>query len=116
MRFEVSEALWADKTASYKLRSRFAWQQTKVTLAPSASESRNNGNRAANQAFTLNTYNDNGVTVYSFDVEDPAYRQSAMDYINRLTGDPGISRGPLLPGQSEYHNDTKYDGREGDVN
>ncbi len=49
------------------------------------------------------------MTVYSFDVEDEKYRQSAMEYINKLTGDPGLSaqtRGVLLPGQTEYHNDT----------
>lgn len=47
----------------------------------------------------MNIYNDNGVTVYSF--------------INKLTGDPGSSpqtRGPLRPGESEYHNDTQNDG------
>lgn len=36
-----------------------------------------------------------------------------MKYINELTGDPGLSaqtRGVLLPGQTEYHNDTQYDG------
>lgn len=61
----------------------------------------------------MKTYNDNGVTVYSFDVEDEECRQAAMEYINKLTGDPGSSpqiRGPLRPGESEYHNDTEYDG------
>lgn len=75
------------------------------------------------KGFVLKTYEDNGVTVYGFDVEDQAYRQAAAEYIKQLTGDPQSSRGPLsqskdsiqpygplLPGQSEYHNDTKYDG------
>jgi len=72
--------------------------------------------RAVNKEFTLRTYNDKGVTVYGFDVEDPEYRQSAQEYINGLTGDPASSYGEiqsfgiLLPGQSEYHNDTQYDG------
>lgn len=66
-----------------------------------------------NKEFTLNTYNDNGVTTYGFDVKDPEYRQAAMDYINQLTGDPGSgqqTRGILLPGESEYHNDNGKDG------
>lgn len=81
----------------------------KVTLTPSEATTRS----AENKEFTLKTYDDNGVTVYSFDVEDEEYRQAAMEYINKLTGDPGPSpqtRGPLLPGQSEYHNDTQYHG------
>lgn len=63
--------------------------------------------------FTLETYDDNGVTVYGFDVEEPEYRQAAMDYINQLTGDSKSilqTRAPLNPGESEYHNDTQYDG------
>lgn len=64
--------------------------------------------------FNLKTFDDNGVKVYSFDVEDPMYRESAMEYINELTGDLGKNkiqtRKPLLPGESEYHNDTGYDG------
>lgn len=69
---------------------------------------------AETKEFTLETYNDNGVTVYSLDVEDEEYRQDAMEYINQLTGDPGSSPqtrgGLLLPGDTEYHNDTQYDG------
>ena len=71
---------------------------------------------AASKEFTLRTYEDNGVTVYGFDVEDPEYRQAAQEYINGLTGDPSYSYGEiqpfsvLLPGESEYHNDTQYDG------
>lgn len=83
----------------------------KVSLLPSGSKARS----GESKEFTLETYNDNGVTVYSFDVEDPEYRQAAMEYINQLTGDSvyaasNNTRGLLLPGESEYHNDTKYDG------
>lgn len=80
-----------------------------VTLTSSEGTTRS----AENKKFILKTYDDNGATVYSFDVENEEYRQAAMEYINKLTGDPGPSpqtRGPLLPGQSEYHNDTQYEG------
>ena len=80
-----------------------------VVLTPSGTMTRS----VESKEFTLSTYNDNGRTVYSFDVEDEEYRQAAMEYINELTGDPGPTsqtRGVLMPGQSEYHNDTQYDG------
>lgn len=80
-----------------------------VTLTPSDATTRS----AESKDFTLNTYNDKGMTVYSFDVEDEEYRQAAMEYINELTGDSGPTpqtRGVLKPGDSEYHNDTQYDG------
>lgn len=81
----------------------------KVALSPSGI----NTISAEAKEFTLNTYEDNGRTVYSFDAQDEEYRQAAMEYINKLTSDPGFTphtRGVLLPGQSEYHNDTQYDG------
>ena len=80
-----------------------------VALSPSGANTRS----AETKEFTLSTYEDNGRTVYSFDVEDEEYRQAAMEYINELTGDPGPTpqtRGILQPGESEYHNDTQYDG------
>lgn len=80
-----------------------------VALSPSGANTRS----AETKEFTLSTYEDNGRTVYSFDVEDEEYRQVAMEYINELTGDPGPTpqtRGILQPGESEYHNDTQYDG------
>lgn len=80
-----------------------------VTLTSSEATTRS----TESKEFTLHTYNDNGVTVYSFDVEDEEYRQAAMEYINELTGDPGSTpqtRGMLMPGESEYQNDTQYDG------
>lgn len=49
----------------------------KIVLFPSDSKTRS----GESKEFTLKTYNDNGVTVYSFDVEDPEYRQAAMEYI-----------------------------------
>ncbi len=58
--------------------------------------------------FTLKTYNDNGILIYSINVEDEEYRESAMDYINMLSGDSSFviePRAPLAPGDSEYHND-----------
>ena len=81
-----------------------------VALSPSGAHTRS----AETKEFTLSTYEDNGRTVYSFDVEDEEYRQAAMEYINELTGDPGPTpqtRAPLLPGKSEYHTDTQYDGQ-----
>lgn len=80
-----------------------------ITLSTSDSMAKS----VESKEFTLETYNDNGVTIYSFDVEDEEYRQAAMEYINKLTGDPGsspLARGTLLPGETEYHNDTQYDG------
>lgn len=56
-----------------------------VALSPSGANTRS----AETKEFTLSTYEDNGRTVYSFDVEDEEYRQAAMEYINELTGDPG---------------------------
>ena len=81
----------------------------KVTLTLPYGKSRS----VESKEFTINTYNDNGVTVYSIDVEDPEYRLAAMEYINNLTGDVNSenkTRGVLLPGESEYHNDTDDDG------
>lgn len=83
----------------------------KVSLLPNGSKARS----GEAKEFMLETYNDNGVMVYSFDVEDLEYRQAAMEYINQLTGDSAYAtstntRGALLPGESEYHNDTEYDG------
>lgn len=66
-----------------------------------------------NKEFTLSTYDNNGVTVYGFDIDDPEYRQAGIEYIKRLTGDPGYriqTRGFLSPGESEYHNDEGRDG------
>ena len=76
-----------------------------VALSPSGANTRS----AETKEFTLSTYEDNGRTVYSFDVEDEEYRQAAMEYINELTGDPGPTpqtRGILQPGESEYHKQT----------
>ncbi|WP_430111425.1 hypothetical protein [Paenibacillus sp. B1-33] len=80
-----------------------ATNETTRSLATTSTESKE---------FTLKQYNDNGVTVYGFDVEDPSYRQAAMSYINKLTGDTGAVFQPvgLLPGESEYQNDTQTDG------
>ena len=83
----------------------------KIVLFSSDSKTRS----GESKEFTLKTYNDNGVTVYSFDVEDPEYRQAAMEYINQLTRDSvytssNNTREHLSPGESEEHVDTQYDG------
>ncbi|MFV0504139.1 MAG: hypothetical protein ACK5LT_09270 [Lachnospirales bacterium] len=85
-----------------------------ITLFPLKTTTRcitTNSEKSKN--FTLNIYDDNGATIYSIDVEDEEYHQSAIEYINKLTGDTNISpqtRGPLLPGESQYKNETQYDG------
>lgn len=48
----------------------------------------NNHNKLPDKKFTLDVNDDNGVTVYSVDVDDENYRESAMEYVNMLTGDP----------------------------
>ncbi|MDF2802891.1 MAG: hypothetical protein K0S61_2794 [Anaerocolumna sp.] len=64
--------------------------------------------------FTLKSYDDNGTTVYEFGDVDREYRQSAMDYIMKSTGDARVQEntysGPLWAGESKYLNHQTYDG------
>lgn len=74
-----------------------------------------NSKSIVSKDFTLKTFEDNGVNLYSLDVNDPSYQEAANEYIIKLTGDTDENNhiqtlGVLLPGQSEYHNDTQYDG------
>lgn len=85
--------------------------ENKITLSPLKV---NAGSEFESKEFNLKTYDDNGITVYGLTAEEPEYCQVAMDYIKQLTGDieqHNIPCGPLLPGQSEYHNDTQYVGK-----
>jgi len=61
--------------------------------------------------FTLNTYYYNGVTMFTFDVEDPDFRMAAMQYLMGRSGDPTHGGYLPLPRQaSGYQNDTRSDG------
>ena len=110
----ISTTTYAEDTKPIHLYSRT------ITLSPDSKMNSSTLGKAnienynlSDKEFTLDVYDDNGVTVYSVDADDENYRESAMEYVNMLTGDSKHEAqlsGLLKPGQSEYHNDTQFDG------
>lgn len=73
------------------------------------------------EGVTVETTINNGVTVFSADAVTADEKKTAFEMIKMLSGDPmsksdGMDNadygtcGALWPGQSEYHNDTKWHG------